>query len=47
MDLAMGKAAMTTFMFEDDTGKSRFRVLTRFALRLKKRSAVIRFEFRT
>jgi uncharacterized linocin/CFP29 family protein len=46
MDLAVGKAATTTFLFEDDAGKFRFRVLTRFALRLKDRSAVVRFEFR-
>ena len=45
MDLAVGKAATTTFQFEDDAGKFRFRVLTRFALRLKDRSAVVRFEF--
>ncbi len=45
MDLVLGKAPMTSFLFEDDSGEFRFRVLTRFALRLKDRSAVIRFEF--
>lgn len=47
MDLAVGRDATTTFMFEDEDGKFRFRVVARFALRLKDLTAVIRFEFRT
>jgi uncharacterized linocin/CFP29 family protein len=47
MDLVVGRDATARFMFEDDAGKFRFRVLTRFALRLKDRSAVVRFDFRS
>ncbi len=45
MDLVVGKEAITNFLFEDDNGKYRFCVLNRFALRLKDKTAVIRFDF--
>jgi uncharacterized linocin/CFP29 family protein len=45
MDLVVGMDATTAFMQQDVDGAYRFRVLERFALRLKERTAVIRLEF--
>jgi uncharacterized linocin/CFP29 family protein len=45
MDLVIGIDARTAFMQEDPDGHYRFRVLERFALRLKDNTAVIRFNF--
>lgn len=47
MDLVLGKAAHTTFLFDDAEGLYRFRVSKRFALRLKDPSAIIRLIFET
>ena len=45
MDLVIGLEPVTGFMQVDPNGYFRFRVLERFALRLKDQSAVIRLEF--
>lgn len=45
MDLVVGMDATTSFMQQNVDGAYQFRVLERFALRLKDISAVIRFEF--
>lgn len=45
MDLVVGLDATTAFMQQDTNGNYRFRVLERFALRLKDTTAVIRLEF--
>jgi uncharacterized linocin/CFP29 family protein len=45
MDLVVGHHATTAFMQEDPDGNFRFRILERFALRLKDSTAVIRLEF--
>jgi uncharacterized linocin/CFP29 family protein len=45
MDLVVGVAPTTAVMQEDSKGMWRLRVFERFALRLKKESAVIRLEF--
>jgi hypothetical protein len=45
MDLVIGLDPVTSFMQVDPNGFYRFRVLERFALRLKDQSAVIRLEF--
>jgi uncharacterized linocin/CFP29 family protein len=45
MDLVIGLDATTAFMQQDTDGNYRFRVLERFALRLKDLTAVIRLEF--
>jgi hypothetical protein len=45
MDLVVGLDATTTFMQQDPDGNYRFRVVQRFALRLKDTTAVVRFEF--
>ncbi len=45
MDLVVGLGTTTAFMQQDTDGAYRFRVLTRFALRLKDPSAVVRLEF--
>jgi uncharacterized linocin/CFP29 family protein len=45
MDLVVGHDAMVAFLQEDADGNYRYRVLYRFALRLKDSTAVIRFEF--
>jgi uncharacterized linocin/CFP29 family protein len=45
MDLVVGMDAITAFLQEDTEGRYRFRVYERFALRLKDRTSVIRFEF--
>jgi uncharacterized linocin/CFP29 family protein len=45
MDLVVGLDATTAFMQQDTDGNYRFRVLERFALRLKDVTAVIRLEF--
>ncbi|MCI0552873.1 MAG: bacteriocin family protein [Anaerolineae bacterium] len=45
MDLVVGKDVMTAFMQEDPDGNYRFRVLERFALRVKDPSAVVRLDF--
>jgi uncharacterized linocin/CFP29 family protein len=45
MDLVVGLDATTAFMQTDTDGNYRFRVLERFALRLKDITAVVRFEF--
>ncbi len=45
MDLVVGFDAITAFMQQDTDGAYRFRVLERFALRLKDITAVIRLEF--
>jgi hypothetical protein len=45
MDLVVGIDATTAFMQQDTDGNYRFRVLERFALRLKDTSAVVRLEF--
>jgi len=45
MDLVVGLDATTAFMQQDTDGAFRFRVVERFALRLKDITAVIRFEF--
>lgn len=45
MDLVVGLDAITAFMQQDTNGNYRFRVVERFALRLKDSSAVVRLEF--
>jgi uncharacterized linocin/CFP29 family protein len=45
MDLVVGLDATTAFMQQDTDGAYRFRVVERFALRLKDPTAVIRLEF--
>lgn len=45
MDLVVGLDATTGFMQQDPNGNYRFRVVQRFALRLKDTTAVIRLEF--
>jgi uncharacterized linocin/CFP29 family protein len=45
MDLVVGLDATTAFMQQDTDGAYRFRVVERFALRLKDTTAVIRLEF--
>ena len=45
MDLVIGQDPVTAFMQQDPNGNVRFRVVERFALRLKDMSAVIRLEF--
>jgi len=45
MDLVVGLDATTAFMQQDTDGNYRFRVVERFALRLKDTSAVVRLEF--
>jgi len=45
MDMVVGQDPITAFMQQDPDGNFRFRVLERFALRLKDLSAVIRLEF--
>jgi uncharacterized linocin/CFP29 family protein len=45
MDLVVGLDATVAFMQQDPDGNYRFRVLQRFALRLKDTTAVIRLEF--
>lgn len=45
MDLVIGQDPVAGFMQQDPDGNFRFRVLERFALRLKDSSAVIRLEF--
>src|SRR3989442_4420248 len=45
MDLVVGMDASTAFMQQDVDGAYRFRVLERWALRLKDKTAVIRLEF--
>ena len=45
MDLVVGLDATVTFMQQDTDGAYRFRVVERFALRLKDTTAVIRLEF--
>jgi uncharacterized linocin/CFP29 family protein len=45
MDLVVGLDATTSYMQQDSNGNYRFRVLERFALRLKDTSGVIRLEF--
>jgi uncharacterized linocin/CFP29 family protein len=45
MDLVVGLDATTAFMQQDTDGNYRFRVVERFALRLKDITAVIRLEF--
>jgi hypothetical protein len=45
MDIVVGLDATTAFMQQDPNGNFRFRVVERFALRLKDTSAVIRLEF--
>jgi uncharacterized linocin/CFP29 family protein len=45
MDLVVGLDAATAFMQQDTDGNYRFRVLERFALRLKDTTGVIRLEF--
>jgi uncharacterized linocin/CFP29 family protein len=45
MDLVVGHDATAAFMQEDPDGNFRFRILERFALRLKDFTAVIRLEF--
>lgn len=45
MDFACGLDAITAFMQQDVNGNYRFRVLERFALRLKDTTGVIRLEF--
>lgn len=45
MDLVVGLDATTAFMQQDTDGAYRFRVLGRFALRLKDLRAVVRLEF--
>ena len=47
MDLVVGMDASTAFMQQDVDGAYRFRVLERWALRLKDITAVIRLEFET
>jgi uncharacterized linocin/CFP29 family protein len=45
MDLVVGLDATVAFMQQDPNGNFRFRVVQRFALRLKDSSAVVRLEF--
>jgi uncharacterized linocin/CFP29 family protein len=45
MDLVVGLDATTAFMQQDTNGAYRFRVVERFALRLKDPTAVVRLEF--
>jgi uncharacterized linocin/CFP29 family protein len=45
MDLVVGLDATVAFMQQDSEGNFRFRVVERFALRLKDPSAVVRMEF--
>lgn len=45
MDLVVGLDATTAFMQQDTNGSYRFRVVERFALRLKDITAVVRLEF--
>jgi len=45
MDLVVGLDATTAFMQQDPNGNYRFRVVERFALRLKDTTGVIRLEF--
>ena len=45
MDIVVGLDATTAFMQQDPNGNFRFRVVERFALRLKDTTAVIRLEF--
>jgi uncharacterized linocin/CFP29 family protein len=45
MDLVVGLDATTAFMQQDTNGSYRFRVVERFALRLKDIKAVVRLEF--
>jgi hypothetical protein len=45
MDLVVGLDATTAFMQQDPNGNYRFRVVQRFALRLKDTTGVIRLEF--
>lgn len=45
MDLVVGLDATTAFMQQDPNGNFRFRVVQRFALRLKDTAGVIRLEF--
>jgi uncharacterized linocin/CFP29 family protein len=45
MDLVVGLDATTGFMQQDPNGNYRFRVVQRFALRLKDTTAVVRLEF--
>jgi uncharacterized linocin/CFP29 family protein len=45
VDLVCGLDATTAFMQQDTDGNYRFRVVERFALRLKETVAVIRLEF--
>lgn len=47
MDLVIGRPAAAEFLFEDEDGKSRFRVRSRFTLRLKDPTAVIRLDFQS
>jgi hypothetical protein len=45
MDLVVGHHAYATFMQRDPNDNWRFRVLQRFALRVKDSTAIIRLEF--
>jgi uncharacterized linocin/CFP29 family protein len=45
IDLVVGLDATTAFMQQDTDGAYRFRVVERFALRLKDITAVVRLEF--
>jgi uncharacterized linocin/CFP29 family protein len=45
MDLAIGLDSITAFLQEDTEGLAQFRVYERFTLRLKDRTAIVKFEF--
>ena len=45
MDLVVGLDATTAFMQQDTDGAYRFRVVERFALRVKDTTAIVRLEF--